>query len=218
VADHRLSPGGDTLVVLDTCALLPPRLSDVLFDLALEGLYLPYWTAEIEAEFLRNFQVATGAASPDGGVRRLRAFRGAARMRHEVFGHMDPSALARVPTMIDEKDVHVASAALTLARAADPSIDKVFLVTANLNDLPPVGLSALGVAILSPGAFIDALHAAAPARVETALGNTIADLKDPPYTAAELLGALALHGAVATVKALSKAWGVTPERKRRRPR
>jgi hypothetical protein len=104
------------------------------------------------------------------------------------------------------------------ARAADPSIDKVFLVTANRNDLPPVGLSALGVAIRSPGAFIDALHAAAPARVETALGNTIADLKDPPYTAAELLGALALHGAVATVKALSKAWGAMPEKKRRRPR
>jgi hypothetical protein len=218
VADHPLSPGGDTLVVLDACVLLPPRLSDVLFDLALEGLYVPLWTAEIEAEFLRNFQAATGAASADGGARRLHAFRGAARMRHEVFGHMDPSALARVPKMIDEKDVHVASAALTLARAADPSIDKVFLVTANLNDLPPVGLSDLGVAILSPGAFIDALHAAAPARVETALGNTIADLKDPPYTAAELLGALALHGVVATVKALSKAWGVAPEKKRRRPR
>jgi hypothetical protein len=77
VADHPLSPGGDTLVVLDTCALLPPRLSDVLFDLALEGLYLPHWTAEIEMEFLRNFQTATGAASADGGARRLRAFRGA---------------------------------------------------------------------------------------------------------------------------------------------
>ena len=50
VADQPLSPGDDTLVVLDTCALLPPRLSDVLFDLALEGLYLPHWTAEIEAE------------------------------------------------------------------------------------------------------------------------------------------------------------------------
>jgi hypothetical protein len=218
VADHPLSPGGDTLVVLDTCALLPPRLSDVLFDLALEGLYLPHWTAQIAAEFVRNFQTVTGSASPDGGVRRLRAFRGAARMRHEAFGHMEPAALDRVPTMIDEKDVHVASAAATLARAADSSIDKVVLVTANLNDLPLAGLSALGVATPSPGALIDALHAAAPARVKRALSNTIADLKDPPYTAAELLGALALHGAVATVKALSKAWGVVPEKKRRRPR
>ena len=218
MADHPLSPGGDTLVVLDTCALLPPRLSDVLFDLALEGLYLPHWTAEIEVEFLRNFQTATGAASADGGARRLRAFRGAACMRHEVFGHMDPVALGQVPAAIDEKDVHVASAALMLARATDPSIDKVLLVTANLDDLSPAALSGLGVAALSPGAFIDALHGAAPARVERALAATITDLKDPPYTAAELLGALALHGAVATVKALSKAWGVAPEKKRRRPR
>jgi len=72
--------------------------------------------------------------------------------------------------------------------------------------LSPIALSDLGVTALSPGAFIDALHGAAPARVERALTNTITDLKDPPYTTANLLGALALHGAVATVKALSKAW------------
>ena len=34
---HPLSPGGNTLVVLDTCVLLPSRLSDVLFDLMLAG-------------------------------------------------------------------------------------------------------------------------------------------------------------------------------------
>ena len=49
---HPLSPEGDTLAVLDACVLLPPRLSDVLFDLYLEGLYLPYWTRKIEDEFL----------------------------------------------------------------------------------------------------------------------------------------------------------------------
>ena len=63
MADHPLSPGGFSLAVLDACALLPPRVSDVLFDLALEGLYLPHWTAEIEDEFLRNFQAVTGAAA-----------------------------------------------------------------------------------------------------------------------------------------------------------
>jgi len=218
VADHPLSPGGDTLAVLDTCALLPPRLSDVLFDLALEGLYAPHWTAEIEAEFLRNFQTATGGRSVDGGARRLRAFRGAVNMRHEVFGHMDSAVLGQVPGAVDEKDVHVASAALMLARAADPFTDKVFLVTANLDDLPPAALSSLGVTVISPGAFIDALHAAAPERVARALAKAIADLKAPPYTAAELLGALVLHGAAATVKTLSKKWRVAPENKRRRAR
>lgn len=139
-------------------------------------------------------------------------------MRHEVFGHIDPAALGQVPLAVDEKDVHVASAALTRARAADPSTDKVFLVTANLDDLPPAALSSLGITALSPGAFIDALHGAAPERVARALAKAIADLKDPPYTAAELLGALVLHGAAATVKTLSRTWRVAPEKKRRRPR
>lgn len=36
---YPLSPGGNTLVILDTWMLLPSRLSDVLFDLVLEGRY-----------------------------------------------------------------------------------------------------------------------------------------------------------------------------------
>ncbi len=218
MADHPLSPGGFSLAVLDACALLPPRLSDVLFDLALEGLYLPHWTAEIEDEFLRNFQTVTGAVTPDGGARRLGAFRAAARMRHEIFGHMDPSAIARVPATVDKKDAHVASAALMLARSAEAGVDRVFLVTANLEDLPPGELAIQGVVTLSPGAFVDALHAADPERVQSALTRTFADLKNPPYTAAELLAALSLHGASATVKSLSKAWGVAPAKGRKRTR
>jgi hypothetical protein len=218
VADHPLSPGGFSLAVLDACALLPPRLSDVLFDLALEGLYLPHWTAEIEDEFLRNFQAVTGAAALGGGARRLGAFRAAARMRHEIFGHMEPSAIARVPAAVDKKDVHVASAALTLARSAAAGVDKVFLVTANLADLPPGALATQGVVTLSPGAFIDALLAADPRRAQRALTRTLADLRDPPYTPAELLAALSLHGALATVKALSKAWGVAPANGSKRTR
>ena len=110
-------------------------------------------------------------------------------MRHEIFGHMDPSAIARVPATVDKKDAHVASAALMLARSAEAGVDRVFLVTANLEDLPPGELAIQGVVTLSPGAFVDALHAADPERVQRALTRTLADLKNPPYTAAELLAA-----------------------------
>jgi hypothetical protein len=47
------------------------------------------------------------------------------------------------------------------------------------------------------------------------LTRTLADLKNPPYTAAELLAALSLHGASATVKSLAKAWGVAPAKRRK---
>lgn len=69
-ADHPLSPGGVTHALLDTNALLPPRLSDVLFDLCLQGLFTAKWTLDIETEFLRNWpkvvarqRGATSAAS-----------------------------------------------------------------------------------------------------------------------------------------------------------
>jgi hypothetical protein len=53
--DHPLSPAGSTLAILDANALLPPRLSDLLFDLFMVGLYQPRWTRTIEAEFIRHF-------------------------------------------------------------------------------------------------------------------------------------------------------------------
>lgn len=53
-ADHPLSPGGAPLAVLDANALLPPRLSDLLFDLFIGGLDQPRWTHAIETEFIKN--------------------------------------------------------------------------------------------------------------------------------------------------------------------
>ena len=41
MADHPLSPGGETYAVPDANVLLPPRLSDVLFDLQQTGIYHP---------------------------------------------------------------------------------------------------------------------------------------------------------------------------------
>ena len=123
---HPLSPEGDTLAVLDACVLLlPPRLSDVLFDLYLEGLYLPYWTRKIEEEFLKHWaevikrSTSAGVAlAPDGGLRRLECFRSAVQRRHEIFGYEDPAVLRRVPKNVHEGDKHVIGAALSLSYGA----------------------------------------------------------------------------------------------------
>jgi hypothetical protein len=77
---HPLTPGGNTLVILDTCVLLPSRLSDVLFDLMLEGLYFTYWTGDVEAEFLRNWPQVHPDASKSG-AKRLKAFQRATNDR-----------------------------------------------------------------------------------------------------------------------------------------
>jgi hypothetical protein len=46
---NTLSPKGESLVVLDTNVLIPPRTSDVLMDLRLTEVCRVYWTLEIEA-------------------------------------------------------------------------------------------------------------------------------------------------------------------------
>ena len=114
---HPLSPGGNTLVILDTCVLLPSRLSDVLFDLMLEGLYFAYWTGDVETEFLRNWP-----------------------------------------------EVH-------------PDASK-------------------------SGTFLDRLFNAAPARTSQAIAKSLSDLLRPPYSKAELVAALGLHGVKATADGL----------------
>lgn len=78
-------PGGNTLVILDTCVLLPSCLSDVLFDLMLEGLYFVYWTGDVEAEFLRNWPLVHPDASKSG-AKRLKAFQRAANNWYLITG------------------------------------------------------------------------------------------------------------------------------------
>ena len=96
---HPRSPGGNTLVILDACVLLPSRLSDVLFDLMLEGLYFAYWTGDVEAEFLRNWPVVHPDAAKSG-PKRLKAFQRATNHGHLIVGYDDEAFMSRVPARV----------------------------------------------------------------------------------------------------------------------
>lgn len=205
---HPLSPGGNTLVILDACVLLPSRLSDVLFDLMLEGLFFAYWTNEVEAEFLRNWpQVHTGAAS--SGPRRLKAFQHAARDGYLITGHDAPAFRARVPARVHPNDRHLVAAALVLRHGLneedDPVRHKVMVVSDNSRHLAMPETRQLGVDVSKAGAFLDRLYQHAPARTRQALAKSLADLKNPPYSRAELVAALRLHGAIASANGLEAA-------------
>lgn len=206
--DHPLSPEGHTLAILDACVLIPPRLSDVLFDLHGVGLYTPHWTCDIETEFLRNWGKVVKDSPNSSAQNRLRCFQDATKRRHEVFGYGKQEFIQLVPKEVHAGDVHVISAALVLQSAADPKVDKIMVVTSNSAHMAASNTAKLGVEIIRPGAFIDKLCALAPERVEMALSNTVADLKKPPYSKAELLGALDVHGAKSTVRAFLEIWGV----------
>lgn len=214
VADHPLSPGGTTLAILDACVLLPPRLSDVLFDLSLNGLFMPHWTESIEAEFLRNWKkvVKSGShlSTQNLAQNRLNCFRNATLNRYQIFGEQSEALLAKVPAEVDLNDRHVVSAALALRMASEDSRDKIFIVTSNDVHMAKSKLMKMGISVVRPGVFIDALCSKAPLRVARTLAKVVSDLKNPPYTKEELLGALLVHGARLTVKSMSARWKLQP--------
>lgn len=205
---HPLSPGGNTLVILDTCVLLPSRLSDVLFDLMLDGLYFAYWTADVEAEFLRNWPQVHPDASKSG-AKRLKAFQRATNNGHLITGYDDMAFMSRVPARVHENDRHLISAALVMVNGLEeednPALHKVMIVSDNTKHLAVADTRKLGVEVIKAGAFLDRLFDAAPARTCQAIAKSLSDLKKPPYTLAELVAALRLHGAKATAEGLKQA-------------
>jgi hypothetical protein len=205
-----LTPGGNTLVILDTCVLLPSRLSDVLFDLMLEGLYFAYWTSDIEAEFLRNWpQVHPGAAK--SGAKRLKAFRRATNNGHLITGYDDDAYMSRVPARVHDNDRHLIAAALVLHGGLDeedaPALHKIMIVSDNTKHLAVADTRKLGVEVVKAGVFLDRLFGAAPSRTSQAIAKSLSDLTKPPYSKAELVAALRLHGAKATADGVGKIDG-----------
>jgi hypothetical protein len=209
MANHPLSPGGNTLVILDACVLLPSRLSDVLFDLMLEGLYFAYWTDEVEAEFLRNWPfVHTDAIQ--SGAKRLKAFQRATREGHMIFGHNSPAVMQDVPARVHANDRHLVAAALVLIKGLtdedQPDLHKVLIVSNNTRHLAITDTRQLGIEVVKPGYFLDSLFAADSERAVRALAKSLSDLKKPPYSKREMLAALRLHGAKAMAAGLSNTW------------
>lgn len=215
MTNHPLSPGGSTHVLLDANVLLPPRLSDVIFDLFLQGLFSARWSEDIEREFLRNWPRVVaqvkGALSYQAladerrkAQRRLRCYQGAVR-DHEIFGHDKITVLNRVPALVDPGDRHVAAAALVLRDYADAG-DRVLIVSSNVKHLAAADMKKQGIEVVRPGPFIDLLTQAAPERVGTALEQSVTSLSNPPYTRRRLLEALRVHQALSTAQYFEAVW------------
>lgn len=72
------------------------------------------------------------------------------------------------------------------------------VVSSNTKHLAVADTRKLGIAVLKAGAFLDRLFEAAPVRTSQAIAKSLSDLTKPPYSKAELVAALRLHGAKAT--------------------
>ncbi len=203
----------DTLVVLDTCVLLKARVSDVIMDLRAEGVFSAHWTENIDEEFLRNMPLAF-KVSEEAAKRRLLAMK-ARCPEWEVF--MTSADFSAVPKQVDQKDRHVAAAAIALRHAADKDREDepnqqydVILVTDNVKDFAKKQMAKLGVRVVRSGAFLNEVYAAESEATTRAVLQAAKDLKKPPYTVPELLYALRSQGAKTLVAQMAKALGVTP--------
>lgn len=203
---------GGLYAVLDANVLIPARLSDILFDLALEGLYQPFWQTEIEREFKKNWLALLQKKYPGTKLtsvaadRRLNAFRHAAP-EYLIEGHKAKAITTNIPKKVDAKDRHVAAAGLVLQRASrDDATARVVIISANVKDLAVSDMGKLGVSVQRPGVFIDQLYAEHPRMVARAIQRVVNSLSKPPYFKHDVIGVLRAHHAVATADGLARTW------------
>jgi hypothetical protein len=222
-AGHPLSPGATTWALLDANVMIPPRLGDMLFDMNELGPYRPRWSADIEQEFVDSFPPAVfgktkaerkvikespSPAQVQAAQGRLAAFRGSARPEHEVYGYRLPEYLRQVPSGVDPKDVHVIAAAIVIKSYAE-AMDKVFVVSANVSHLDKSAVAKLGIEVLSPGQFTDAMSKTGDPCFEEAMLRTIRDRAGKrAYGQEDLLACLLTHKARKAAERLSKRWNV----------
>lgn len=149
-------------------------------------------------------------ASKSGG-KRLKAFQRATNNGHLITGYDDTAYMARVPARVHESDRHLVAAALVMVNGLDeedePARHKVMIVSDNTKHLAVADTRKLGIEVIKADAFLDRLFDAAPARTSLAIAKSLSDLRNPPYSKAELVAALRLHGAKVTAGGLGNVTG-----------
>ena len=145
--------------VLDACVLFPTVLREILLGSARAGLFVPYWSERILAEW----RGAAGRIGPDADavagaeIALLQAQMPDAR----VIPVQDGAIALDLP---DPADRHVIEAAM----AADAPV----IVTANLRDFPRRPLATLGIQAIHPDEFLRDLYLTCPAAITAAVEAT----------------------------------------------
>lgn len=146
---------------LDACVLFPPLVRGLLLHAAAQNLHDPAWSPRVIEEWARATARDHGEAAGDA-VRAEAALM--ANRWPDALTEPDPQNLAQ--SLPDEDDVHVLAAALTAK--AD------LLVTFNLRDFPAPKLRRLGLAPISPDAFLWELAGRSPVPMARAIAAALA--------------------------------------------
>lgn len=159
-------------VVLDANVLFPFSLRDTLLRAAAKDYFQIYWTEEILEEARRSL-VGLGAITEEQADRLMTAMT-------EAF----PEAMVSgyepfIPSMHDEKDRHVAAAAV--------KVEARIIVTNNLKDFRKL---PNGVEAQSPDEFLQSLFDLDAVGMVDLLRDQAASLRKPPRSFDELVNGL----------------------------
>lgn len=178
------------VAVLDANVLYSASLRHLLIWLAVTEAFDARWTSAIQDEWTQSLL----ADQPHLDAKKI------ARTR-QLMDKFIPDGLvtgyeARIPslTLPDVDDRHVLAAAIHCSASV--------IVTKNLKDFPAGVLGEFGIEALHPDAFVSRLLDENPAAVIEAVRFHRADLKNPPRSPAEYIGALETQDMPATAAAL----------------
>ena len=167
-------------VFLDTCALYPALVADVLLRVAEAGAYTPHWSPQVLAELRPNLAKIDTVGDAGAGARldaMSSAFPRAAVTRYE--------GLIEAMTCSPE-DRHVLAAAVYAKCQV--------LVTYNVPDFPAASASPHGVTVLTPDQFLLDQLDLHPVWVVRSLREMSHASRKPPLSPSALLDSLARSG------------------------
>ncbi|MEM1324896.1 MAG: PIN domain-containing protein [Bacteroidota bacterium] len=179
-------------VVLDACVLYPAPVRDYLLNLAMEKIYYPKWSKEINEEWVRNLFLNRPTLSKG-------------KLNGTVFsmnGAFPKANVPRDPYLIhllilpDLNDRHV------LATAIQSEAERI--ITSNLKDFPPDYIKHINVRIQHSDRFISELLQRYPEAGLAAFRKQISRLKKPPLTSIDVLNSFQKCGLVETARILKQ--------------
>lgn len=175
--------------------MYPITVTNVLAQLAVDGLYTAKWTRRIDMEWVSALLKNHHNFSREQATRRLNALHTAIPDWEIEEGHyLD---LIEVLDLPDPKDRHVLAAAI--AGHAD------CIVTFNTKDFPFLEMERRGIEVLHPDDFISLQLTLEPVLALTSIKHIRARFKNPPKTAQEFIGLLERVGLVGFADKLKDA-------------
>jgi predicted nucleic acid-binding protein len=181
--------------ILDANVMFPVNVFDILAQFCIEGLFTAKWSQDIDDEWTRNLLESRADLTQDQVFRRRDRQR-IALPDWEVEKDKYHSLIEAID-LPDLNDRHVLAAAI--AGHADS------IVTFNIKDFPNQALDQYDIEAIHPDDFICHQLDLMPYQALTAIKHIRSRLKNPPFTADDLLDSYKRSGLIATVSKLQDA-------------